>query len=215
MHDKENEMNVYGVISKMYDMLDVLYFNESGKNPRKVIMDMIPDKEIKLLDMCCGTLSNTLNIAKGKSDIKVLGLDLSEDMLKVAEKKVYRQQVRNVSLKCGNAAKTEMESASFDYIIIGLVLHESSPELTKDILQEARRLLKQDGRLIVLEWEPTRKLKQTIKFFPLYIAECMCSKTFRQFYIADKELYFKNNGFEIEQKEYCNYTIVLNMTKTR
>lgn len=206
-------MNIYGIISKAYDLLDITYFDEAGENPRKIIMKMIPNKKITILDMCCGTLSNTITIAKEKPDIKIVGLDLSKDMLHVAKKKLYKQRIRNVYLKCADATKTKMKKQSFDYIIIGLVLHESSPELIRGMLHEAHRLLKDDGHLIVLEWEPPKKYIQILKFLPLYLGERLNCKTFKQFYTADKELYFRKYGFRVEQKEYCNYSIVLNMKK--
>lgn len=206
-------MNIYGMISKAYDLLDIMYFNEKGKNPRQVIMDIIPDSKINILDMCCGTLSNSIAIAKCKPDTRIVGLDLSRDMLRVAKKKLYKRQIKNVYLKCADATKTEMKKQSFDYIIIGLVLHESSPELIKGMLHEAYRLLKDNGNLIVLEWEAPKKLYQTVKFFPLYLGERLNCKTFKQFYAADKELLFRKYGFVVEQKEHCNYGIVMNMKK--
>ncbi len=204
-------INLYTIISKAYDLLDMVYFKETGRNPREVILNMIPDSKVSVLDMCCGTLSNTIGIAKAKPDIKVVGLDLSGDMLRVAKKKLHRQQIKNVSLKCADATKTKIPSKSFDYIILGLVLHESSPGLIEGVLREARRLLKDDGNLIVLEWEPPEKLYQIIKYFPLYLGERLNCKTFKQFYMADKEAYLKRYGFKVEQKEYCNYTILLKL----
>ena len=206
-------MNIYSIVSKVYDLLDILYFKENGLNPREMITKMIPNKKITILDMCCGTLSNTITIAKERSSIKVVGLDLSKDMLQVARKKLYKQRISNVYLKCADATKTKIKKQSFDYIIIGLVLHESSPELIRGILHEAYRLLKDDGHLIVFEWEPPQKTKQIMKFFPLYLGERLNCKTFKQFYTSDKELYFRKYGFKVEQKYYCNYSIVLNMKK--
>jgi demethylmenaquinone methyltransferase/2-methoxy-6-polyprenyl-1,4-benzoquinol methylase len=206
-------MNTYRVISKIYDLIDIIYFSEKGKNPRQIITNMIPNGKVHILDMCCGTLSNTISIAKERPNIKVMGLDWSKDMLRAASKKRNEQQLENISLKCADATKTGMENQSFDYIIIGLVLHESSPELISGVLHEAHRLLKDNGHLIVLEWEPPKKYRQKVKFFPLYFGEIINCKTFKQFYIKDKELYFKKYGFRVEQKEYCNYSIVLNMKK--
>jgi ubiquinone/menaquinone biosynthesis C-methylase UbiE len=206
-------MKIYRVISKLYDLLDLMYFSEKGKNPRRIIMSMIPNGEVHILDMCCGTLSNTISIAKERPNVKVMGLDLSMDMLRVARKKQNKLQLENISLKCADATKTGLKNQSFDYIIIGLVLHESSPELISGVLHEAHRLLKDNGHLIVLEWEPPKKYRQKLKYFPLYVGEIMNCKTFKQFYIKDKELYFKEYGFQVEQKEYCNYSIVLNMKK--
>lgn len=206
-------INPYTFISKAYDLLDIVYFNETGKNPREVILNMIKDSKAAILDMCCGTLSNTIGIAKAKPDIKVVGLDLSKDMLRAAKKKLHKQKIKNVYLKYADATKTKMPSKSFDYIILGLVLHESSPKLIEGVLQEARRLLKDDGNLIVLEWEPPEKLYQILKYFPLYLGERLSCTTFKQFYTMDKEVFFRKYGFKVEQKEYCNYTIALRMKK--
>lgn len=208
-------MNQYSSVSKIYDLLDTVYFGEKGKNPREVIMKMIPDEEIHILDMCCGTLSNTIAIAKEKPDVKVIGVDLSRNMLQEAEKRVRTEQIGNVYLKCADAAETGMEAESFDYVILGLVLHESSPDLRKKFMKEAYRLLKEDGNLIILEWEPPKRLGQIVKFFPLYLGERIGCKSFREFYTADKELFFRDYGFEAVQKEYCNYSIVLSMKKSR
>ncbi|HKM33122.1 MAG TPA: class I SAM-dependent methyltransferase [Lachnospiraceae bacterium] len=135
-------MNFYGSISKAYSLLDMIYFSERGSNPREVIKRFIPNREVRILDMCCGTLSNTIDIAKEKPKVEVVGLDLSKDMLKVAKDRVKRNQLNNVKLICTDAANTALPSNSFDYIIIGLVLHESSPTLADGMIKEARRLLK-------------------------------------------------------------------------
>lgn len=207
-------MNIYSILSKVYDLLDVTYFSEKGNNPRNIIMDMIPNDKINILDMCCGTLSNTISIAKDKPVTKVTGLDLSKDMLSVAKKKINNLHLKNVSLKCKDATKTGLESKTFDYIIIGLVLHESSPKLRDGILKEAYRLLKDDGHLIILEWEAEKRVSRSIKFAPLYLLEVMGCRSFKQFYEADKKEYFKKYKFSVSKMVHCNYSVVLNMKKT-
>jgi ubiquinone/menaquinone biosynthesis C-methylase UbiE len=206
-------MNIYSVISKAYDLLDVIYFSEKGKNPREVIMDMIPDKKVYVLDMCCGTLSNTIAIAEKKPDIKVVGLDLSKDMLRIAKKKINKKHLENVKLKCASATETGMLDNTFDYIIIGLVLHESSPTLIDGILKEAYRLLKDDGKLIILEWEQQNRLWQIVKFAPLYWLERINCKTFKQFYEVDKKKFFKKYRFRVKDEVHCNYSVVMALDK--
>ena len=46
-------MNQYSILSKAYDLLDMIYFCEKGKNPREVILEMIPDEGIHVLDRKC------------------------------------------------------------------------------------------------------------------------------------------------------------------
>ena len=206
-------MDHYSSIARAYDFLDKRYFSEPGKNPRQTILNMIPDGKIRILDLCCGTLSNSIAIARHRPAGQVVGLDLSRGMLREAERKLSEQRLTNVDLRWADAAKTGLEGQSFDCVIIGLVLHELSPQSAEAVLREAHRLLRDAGRLIVLEWEPPQKLSQRVKFFPLYLGELLNCKTFRQFYTADKERLFRNYGFLVEQQEHCNYTVVLNMKK--
>lgn len=172
--------------------MDFVYFSEEGKNPREVIMEMIPDENIFVLDLCCGTLSNSILIAKEK--VTLLQLD-------------------NVDLQCAYATKTGLPDKTVDCIILGLVLHESSPDLIKGILQEAHRVLKDSGNLIVLEWEKQKKFRQIVKFAPLYWTEQLSSNTFKRFYNADKVAFFKKYEFSVEREEHCNYTVVFKLKK--
>lgn len=71
-----------------------------------------------------------------------------------------------MDLKRADATNTGIADKSVDYIILGLVLHESSPKLIKGILQEAYRGLKDNGNLIVLEWEQQKRFHKIVKFSP-------------------------------------------------
>lgn len=204
-------MNIYGNFSKAYSLLDRKYFSEKGSNPREVIKGFIPNREVRILDMCCGTLCNTLDIAKEKTKVEVIGVDLSEDMLMVAREKVKENQLDNVKLKCIDATNTALPSRSFDYVIIGLVLHEISPSLADGMIKEARRILKEDGSLIILEWEAQHSLRRKIKYAPVYWLEILNSRTFAEFYTKDKVEYFRQYGFVVKEQYHCNYSIVLRL----
>lgn len=56
--------STYKLLSSFYDLIDVFYFKEKGINPRKAIIEAIPDLSIDILDMCTGTASNSLLIAE-------------------------------------------------------------------------------------------------------------------------------------------------------
>lgn len=133
-------MNIYTFISLGYDLLDVIWFRGKGINPRKVIEDTIPNDDCKILDMCCGTLSNGLAIAKNKPKCKITGIDRSEPMLREARLKISKSKLQNIQVQNADATATGLPEKSFDFIIIGLVLHECSPELRSAFLKEAHRL---------------------------------------------------------------------------
>lgn len=215
IYEKEvSEMNLYSFISISYDLLDKIWFSDKGKNPRDVIEKLIPDEKCTVLDMCCGTFSNGLPVAKKNPNNRVIGLDRSEAMLKEAKGKIRKAELKNVELLCRDATQTGLEDDSFDYIIIGLVLHECNAELWKGILGEAHRLLKNDGRLIILEWDKQIATSRKIKFAPLYLTEVLGNpKYFKEFYYSDKSKFFGKYRFEMLEKHECNYTAVMMMKK--
>lgn len=209
-------MNLYSIMSFFYDLLDKIWFSDKGKNPRDVIESLIPDKECTVLDMCCGTFSNGLPIAKKNPNNKVIGIDRSESMLREAKEKIKKEGLKNVKICCCDATQTGLKGESFDYIIIGLVLHECDANLWHRILKEVHRLLKADGRLIILEWEKQTSMCRKLKFAPLYVLEVLGNmKYFKQMYYSDKSSFFKKYGFETVEKQECNYTMVLSMRKTQ
>ena len=92
------------------------------------------------------------------------GVDLSDDMLRVAKNKVIRAGLKNISLYRMDAADLRFRNESFDKILLSLVLHELDEALTGKILNEAKRILKPHGEIIITEWEPSRRLLQKLLF---------------------------------------------------
>lgn len=207
-------MNIYTFLSLGYDLLDIIWFSDKGKNPRDVIENIIPNKECTVLDMCCGTFSNGLPIAKKNPENKVVGLDRSKAMLREASAKIKSAGLQNVKLICRDATQTGLKPQIFDYIIIGLVLHECNADLWQGILSEARRLLKPDGKLIILEWDKQEKFSRKLKFSPLYVTETALNrKYFKEFYYSDKSEFFSRYGFKADEIVKCNYTAVMTFSR--
>ena len=204
-------MNQYSVMSRGYDILDRWWFSDKGLNPREVIKEYIPNEEVKILDLCCGTFSNGYSIAVSNPLSKLYGIDLSGAMLQEAKKKISEAALNNVELVQGDATATQFADASFDYVIIGLVLHECSPELRANILREAHRVLKEDGMLIVLEWEKQSNFLRKLKYAPLYLGEVINCRAFNSFYKCDKVEYFAKHRFQVVDYKHCNYSSVILM----
>lgn len=206
-------MNIYTFLSLEYDLLDVIWFKEKGINPRTVIQNIIPNENCRILDMCCGTLSNGLSIAKNKPNCKIYGIDRSKDMLREAKRKIRKSKLTNVRVKAADATDSGLKEKSFDYIVIGLVLHECTPELRAGILKEARHLLKDDGKLIILEWAKETSILRKLKYAPLYALEILNCKYFKEFYNCNKKDYFLQNGFMLKREISCNYSSVMVLNK--
>jgi ubiquinone/menaquinone biosynthesis C-methylase UbiE len=119
---------------------------------KKVLEELIGDnKVIKILDVATGTgiIANMLgNI--GYED--VLGVDLSEGMIRIALDHAKEQNV-NVKFKYANAIQLPFDDLSFDVVISSRLLWTlTEPEAA---LKEWRRVLKNGGQIIAInELEP-------------------------------------------------------------
>ena len=209
---------MYKIMSPSYDILDKTFFRNNGRkdgrNPREVLAELIPNEKSMVLDMCCGTGSNGINVAIKNPHVTVVGLDRSKSMLLKARQKVNSLGLNNVKLICRDATDTGLKSEIFDSIIIGLALHECNPDLWNGILSEAHRLLKTDGHLIILDWERQKGISNKIKFAPMYITETICTpKYFREYFNSDKEVFFSRFGFKAEKNIRCKYTVVMRLKK--
>lgn len=206
---------IYSALSKIGNLLDATYFSVKGIDPRDVIEKRIAHAQPKrIVDLRCGTMTNSLKIASKHPDCKVLGIDSSRNRLKVARKKARSMRLTNVVLKRTNAIQTGFENNSVDVVILGRVLHECNPTLRKRILSEACRILKNEGKLLILEWEANEGFLRKMKFAPMYLLEKLFTWSFSEFYAADKFSYFEDSGLRTSSITHCNYSVVVELQKT-
>lgn len=205
-----NSVLFYKWMSKCYDLLDFIYFRDNQNSPRKVTLDSI-DSHDRILDICTGTATNAIEIAMKKSGAKLVGIDISEEMLAVAKNKLEKEHLSNhVKLVCGDATAMPFEEECFDKVLLSLVLHEMDEVLAGKVIKEAVRVLHGDGRILVTEWEPSKVLWRKCLFFPIHRLE---PKSYRHFVKKDLYSYFRNFDLEVEKEIHCNYSRVLILKK--
>lgn len=212
IYGKERVMNsklFYKVMSGFYDLLDVIYFRKYETSPRKVVFDTIGKKD-NVLDLCTGTATNAIAIAKKNPNSKIVGVDLSKDMLVVAREKVNKENLANVRLYRMDATQMNFKDESFDKVLLSLVLHETDEELAKKIIREAMRVMKPDGELVVTEWERSDNFIKKILFIPIEILE---PKPYKTFVTKDHKKYFKEFGLEQVECKHCDYYKVMRLKK--
>ncbi|NIM49254.1 MAG: methyltransferase domain-containing protein [Gemmatimonadales bacterium] len=107
----------------------------------------LPDERI--LDMCCGTGGATYSITKqAAKGSRIVGIDLSSGQIRVARR---RSELGEVQLLEGDAGCTAFRDRAFDKVFITHALHEMPRTGRKAVLAEARRTLRDNGTVIVLE----------------------------------------------------------------
>ena len=151
---QSKEERVHHVFEKIYDNYDkmnsVISFQQHIKwrNDTMKKMDVKPGS--KALDVCCGTADWTIALADAVgSSGEVVGLDFSQNMLKIGQEKVKELGLEHVNLIHGNAMELPFPAESFDYVTIGFGLRNVPDYL--QVLKEMNRVLKPGGKAVCLE----------------------------------------------------------------
>lgn len=84
---------------------------------------------------------------------QVIGIDVLADMLEEAEDRAARagvtDAVKTIRSNLENSAGSKVKDNIADWTLVANILYQSDPE---KILAEAKRITKQDGTIIVVEW---------------------------------------------------------------
>lgn len=150
----------YQHIAKWYDKL----FGSINQGLRSLGMKMLPPREgMAVLDLGCGTGLHLEMYQKAGCD--VFGIDMSPGMLHVA-----RRRLGDSALICvGDASSLPYPDNRFDLIMMTLVLHEMPPNIRPVVIDELKRTLKENGRILLIDYHPgtLRSLKGW--FFKIFI----------------------------------------------
>jgi len=135
----------YQAYAGMYDRL----FDSMNKGLKLVGVRMFrPSRGMSILDVGCGTGSHLELYQRYKCDL--YGIDLSPSMLAIARERLGD----TAQLDLGDASDMPYEDGRFDLIISMLSLHEMSPGTRSGVLSEIKRVLKPDGRILLIDFHP-------------------------------------------------------------
>lgn len=133
----------YASLAPNYDRRWSFYINATLRETLKRL-DINPTDMI--LDIGCGTGSLLRAITESYPLVKVVGVDLSVEMLKIARNK----QIKDSALIAGQAWCLPFRSKSFDMVVSCNAFHYlRKPE---ECLAEIARVLKPQGRIVITDW---------------------------------------------------------------
>ena len=155
----------YNIFSHFYDAFIILHSHNYGEETRKFLVDSarLDNKTgARVLDVCCGTGSVILSFSERFPDTTAIGYDFSHGMLlKAHEKDLFHRLV----LIEGDAANLPFEDNLFDAVCCSHALYELKGPVRKEALLEMRRVVKSNGRVLIMEHEIPRKLFIKILFY--------------------------------------------------
>lgn len=200
----------YRITSKFIDLVDVFYFNNENTNPRKGILEFVSDEKLKVLEVCIGTGTNSIIIAENRTNTEIVGIDLSKEMLALAKSKIEKRGIINIKTIVMDATDMNFDDNYFDVVLISLVLHEVDDTIRYKIMKEAKRVLKNKGKIIIIEWDKPNKLIQKLLFS---IIELLEPKGFKKFLQLNIEEYIEKFSLKVLSEKKCDYTRIIEITK--
>ena len=105
----------------------------------------------RALDVCCGTGALALHYAR--MGMIAAGIDQDPRVIEVAKKNSEKQGLDSVSFQTANALNLPFEDNLFDYASIAMSLHESERAERDVMISEMRRVVKEGGTLIFIDYK--------------------------------------------------------------
>jgi ubiquinone/menaquinone biosynthesis C-methylase UbiE/DNA-binding transcriptional ArsR family regulator len=133
----------------IWDNIRSLYMPEA--EVEKAVMELLGAEPVaKLLDIGTGT-GRMLSIFAGQIE-RGLGVDMNREMLAVARANLAQGQIQNCQVRQGDMYNLGLATADFDVAVFHQVLHFAEDPAAA--VQEAARVLRPDGRLLIVDFAP-------------------------------------------------------------
>lgn len=141
LEDKSRARTFYRFLSKVYDRVNPVFWNEEMRDEALGMLDLSEDDRV--LDVGCGTGFATVGLLEHTQHVEAL--DQSEHQLAKAREK---EELRGVDFVRGDAENLPYSDETFDAVwSSGSIEYWPTPV---DALREARRVTKPGGRVLVV-----------------------------------------------------------------
>ncbi|MBR2169873.1 MAG: bifunctional demethylmenaquinone methyltransferase/2-methoxy-6-polyprenyl-1,4-benzoquinol methylase UbiE [Alistipes sp.] len=153
---KEEVQRMFDNIAPTYDRLNHLFSLSIDKAWRRRVMRKVrrmnPER---ILDLATGTGDLAIKMSKRMPHAKIMGVDLSENMLAIAAEKVRRQGLEDhVALYQGDAENLDLGDGVMDVVTVAFGVRNFGN--IEQGLREIWRVLASGGHLVVLEFSTPR-----------------------------------------------------------
>jgi len=143
----EEIVRKYNWIAPIYDLFGILM--ESKARQRAIDMAAIKNGET-ILEVAFGTGLNFVEILKRNPQGWVNGIDVSMKMLERARKRISKTGQKNYTLYLGDCRHLPFDDGTFDILMTQYLLDILPVEDFIPILLEFRRVLKDGGRIVLV-----------------------------------------------------------------
>lgn len=152
----ESIKKIYAAYSNVYDALFKRFFYPRIK---RAISDMDIKPGERVLDVGVGT---GLSLSVFPKHCRVVGIDLSTEMLKKAKKKIVKHRLDNIKVVGMDAMRIGFDDNSFDKVFLSHVV-SVVPDPYR-VMAEVRRVCRKGGQVVIVNHFKSRnKLIETVE----------------------------------------------------
>src|SRR3989337_2539412 len=190
----DEEKEYYALVKKAFDVLapfyDVVALPIEGVRDKVVDFTNARDGST-ILDVATGTGKQAFAFAKRGYD--VIGVDLTESMLKIARK---NNENGLVKFEVGDATHLRFEENSFDVSCVSFALYDMPLTIRERVLKEMVRVTKSNGTLVIVDYAlPENKIGRFLIYRLVSFYE---GEYYRKFIASDLEVLLGETGIEIK-----------------
>lgn len=187
----------YEFLTPFYDnILNLIGF---GYRQRVKIVKLLNLKNgDKVLDVGCGTGSLLIVAKKLNPEIIATGIDIDEKILKIAKNKMQKENLK-INFTKTSADKLPFGDSSFDVVVSTLVFHHLSLDVKKRTLEEVKRILKKNGRFLLVDFGKTDNIWINIFYRMVNFLRIEEAATLKDNVNGKLSVLLKQNGFKIKE----------------
>lgn len=190
MNQKEEQSkNAYNKIAKNYNNTFDGRFTRSFKD--ELVSNVVLNENDAVLDVACGTTGELLERLDNKCPIQGVGVDISDEMIKVA-----KSQYTKFDFLVSSSVPLPFDDNTFGIITVSAAFHHF-PEPEK-FVKEANRVLKFAGKIYIAE-----------VYYPFPIRQLINAAILPLYKSGDVKIYHPNELFAIFNKVgFTNISVI-------
>lgn len=144
-------MQRYDIIKSIYKIRRLLGKKSYENRTKEAVEKLNIKPNTNILDVACGPGYNFKYIIEYlDKNVKITAIDISDEMILLAEKEATKLQITNIFIEKHDINKygNKLEN-NFDYIIVNLGLSVFNE--WKDVIKKLKMLLKENGKICVID----------------------------------------------------------------
>lgn len=142
--DNNSNVRIFSAWSKIYDVFFASKIINNQRRTAVSLLDLKPGDKVLLIGI--GTGEDLKFLPKG---VKVVGVDITEDMLNIARQKAKRLGFEDAEILNMDGQNLAIKDNTFDAIILNLIL-AVIPD-GHQCLMESYRVLKPKGKIVIFD----------------------------------------------------------------